>query len=99
MKITDIKSYALPWGSLFVKVETDEGLCGWGECSPMNAQVIRGMIERSLKGLVVGMNPLEIARVWERMFYLILIAMGRDESRPYRGQWDWPRDRGQLGLF
>lgn len=31
MKITDFKLYQVPPRWLFLKIETDEGLCGWGE--------------------------------------------------------------------
>lgn len=29
MKITRLKSYAVPPGWIFLKIETDEGLAGW----------------------------------------------------------------------
>lgn len=65
MKISDIKIYTLDayrtnWA--FVKVETDEGLYGWGEASlGTNEMALEGMIA-DLKRLVVGRNPLEIER-------------------------------------
>jgi galactonate dehydratase len=31
MKITNLKTYSVPPRWLFVKIETDEGLSGWGE--------------------------------------------------------------------
>lgn len=65
MKISDIKIYTLDayrtnWA--FVKVETDEGLYGWGEASlGTNEMALEGMIA-DLKRLVVGRNPLEIEK-------------------------------------
>ena len=65
MKITDVKIYTLDafrtnWA--FVKVETDEGLYGWGEASlGTNENALEGMIA-DLRRLVVGRNPLEIER-------------------------------------
>ena len=65
MKISDIKIYTLDayrtnWA--FVKVETDEGLYGWGEASlGTNELALEGMIA-DLKRLVVGRNPLEIEK-------------------------------------
>lgn len=65
MKISDIKIYTLDayrtnWA--FVKVETDEGLYGWGEASlGTNEMALEGMIS-DLKRLVVGRNPLEIEK-------------------------------------
>ena len=65
MKITDIKTYIMDayrtnW--TFIKVETDEGLYGWGEASlGTNEMALEGMIA-DLKRLVVGRNPLEIEK-------------------------------------
>lgn len=65
MKISDLKIYTLDafrtnWA--FVKVETDEGLYGWGEASlGTNENALEGMIA-DLKRLVIGRNPLEIEK-------------------------------------
>lgn len=65
MKISDVKIYTLDayrtnWA--FVKVETDEGLYGWGEASlGTNELALEGMIA-DLRRLVVGRNPLEIEK-------------------------------------
>ena len=66
MKITDVKIYTLDafrtnWA--FIKVETDEGLYGWGEASlGTNENALEGMVA-DLKRLVVGRNPLEIEKM------------------------------------
>ncbi len=67
MKITEVTTFLLPWGSLFVKVDTDEGISGWGECSPMNGRVIQAMVVHALKPLVVGGDPFDVEVLWERM--------------------------------
>lgn len=65
MKISDVKIYTLDayrtnWA--FIKVETDEGLYGWGEASlGTNELALEGMVN-DLKRLVLGRNPLEIER-------------------------------------
>ncbi len=65
MKISDVKIYTLDafrtnWA--FVKVETDEGLYGWGEASlGTNENALEGMIE-DLRRHSIGRNPLEIER-------------------------------------
>jgi galactonate dehydratase len=65
MKITDVKIYTLDafrtnWA--FIKVETDEGLYGWGEASlGTNEMALEGMIA-DLRRLTVGRNPLEIEK-------------------------------------
>lgn len=65
MKISDIKIYTLDahrtnWA--FIKVETDEGLYGWGEASlGTNEMALEGMVA-DLKRLIIGRNPLEIEK-------------------------------------
>ena len=60
MKITDIKTFIVdagwrPW--MFVKVETDEGITGWGECSDGKApHGIEGVI-RDMKPMLLGKDP------------------------------------------
>ena len=66
MKITDIKVYTMDayrtnW--TFIKVETDEGLYGWGEASLGTQEMaLKGCVE-DLKRLIVGRNPLEIEKM------------------------------------
>ena len=55
MKITDIKTFIVdagwrPW--MFVKVQTDEGIVGWGECSDASPHGIEGTI-RDLKPFLI----------------------------------------------
>ena len=76
MKITDIKTFlvdATPpggWGGggrnwLFVKVETDEGLYGWGEASGW-PRVIETAVE-DLKSILIGLDPTRIELIWQKM--------------------------------
>lgn len=67
MKITELTTFLLPWGSLFVKLDTDEGISGWGECSPINGPVIQAMLVHALKPLVLGGDPFDSEVLWERM--------------------------------
>ncbi|MCW5977745.1 MAG: mandelate racemase/muconate lactonizing enzyme family protein [Bryobacteraceae bacterium] len=71
MRITGVKTIVVgnPWKNwLFVKLETDEGLTGLGEATgglettPIEAQV------REISRFVVGENPLEPVRLWQRMY-------------------------------
>ena len=72
MKITDIKTFIVdagwrPW--MFVKVETDEGIYGWGECSDGKLpNGIDGVI-RDLKPVLIGKDP----RAFEMRFTEMLI--------------------------
>ena len=61
---------------MFVKVETDEGLIGWGECSDgKSPHGIEGVI-RDLKPLLLGKDPL----AFEMRFYEMYINL-----RPSKG--------------
>ena len=66
MKITDIKTFILDayrtnW--TFIKVETDEGLYGYGEASLGTQEMALSGCVNDIKRLVVGRNPLEIEKM------------------------------------
>lgn len=76
MKITDIKTFLIDatppggWGGggrnwLFVKVETDEGIYGWGEASGW-PRVIQTAID-DLKTILIGQDPARIELLWQKM--------------------------------
>ena len=67
MKITDVK--ASPMRPVLVRVYTDEGVMGIGECSPMNATVNAHFVNTALKPLLMGENPLEIGKLWNKMTF------------------------------
>ena len=55
---------------LFVKVITDEGLVGIGECSGW-PRVIRTAVD-DLKALLIGEDPMHIERLWQKMQIAIM---------------------------
>src|SRR4051794_34284445 len=67
MRITRVQSFVCdagwrPW--IFVKVETDGGLVGWGECSDTrNPFGVTGCV-RDLEGLLVGEDPRDVQRLY-----------------------------------
>ncbi|GMU91938.1 MAG: mandelate racemase [Candidatus Hydrogenedentota bacterium] len=69
IKITAVEPYVLKGGKCFVMVRTSEGISGIGEVSPMNAPATALLIRDQFAPLIVGMNPLDIERCWDRMFY------------------------------
>ncbi len=69
MKITDVETWVLNCGSLFILVRTDQGITGYGESSPMNVRAIASMVNEAMKPLVVGQNPLDYDRLWESMYF------------------------------
>ena len=56
---------------VFVQVDTDEGLTGWGEVTTYPGsvanRVVAGMI-REAESLVVGLDPAHIEAIWHRLF-------------------------------
>ncbi|MBZ6394756.1 MULTISPECIES: galactonate dehydratase [Pantoea] len=68
MKITKLTTYRLPPRWMFLKIETDEGVCGWGE------PVIEGRA-RSVEAAVhelgdalIGQDPARINDWWQVMY-------------------------------
>lgn len=87
MKITDIQSFPLraelsrnigfsQWyyaakNNFIVKVSTDEGIDGWGECYGPNL-AIASAIENHFKPLLIGKNPLQTESLWNYMWKAFL---------------------------
>lgn len=69
IKIADIKTYRMPWGSLFVQVLTNQGTSGWGESSPMNRYVEESMIQKVLRPILMGQDPMNSGPLYDQMIY------------------------------
>ncbi len=69
LKITDVETWVLDCGSLFVIVRTDQGITGYGESSPMNVRAIADFIKEGLIARVAGKNPLDRLRLWDEMYF------------------------------
>ena len=71
MKITDVKACTMDafrtnW--TFIKVETDEGLYGWGEASlGTRENALEGCVQ-DMKRLVVGRDPGDIEKLWFEVY-------------------------------
>ena len=68
MKITGLTTYLVPPRWLFLKVQTDAGLAGWGE--PVlegHARTLAAQIDE-LSELVVGADPLCIEDLWQKLY-------------------------------
>ena len=68
MKITALKTYLVPPRWLFLKVETDDGISGWGE------PVLEGRAEtlataiQELGDFVIGQDPRRIEDIWQMIY-------------------------------
>ncbi|HET6384500.1 MAG TPA: mandelate racemase/muconate lactonizing enzyme family protein [Armatimonadota bacterium] len=69
MKITAVKAALLRTGSIFIQITTSDGITGIGECSPMNGRVLQHFVETALAPLLIGEDPLDIDRLWHKMFH------------------------------
>ncbi|MEO9340794.1 mandelate racemase/muconate lactonizing enzyme family protein [Mesorhizobium sp. SB112] len=55
--------------AVLVRIETDEGIVGYGECcSRIGPSVAMNVIDEILAPLLVGQDPADIGAHWERMF-------------------------------
>ena len=56
-----------------VEVETDEGVTGWGECfGPGNiALANKGIVERVIQPMAVGLDPLDRDVIWHKAYNLM----------------------------
>ena len=68
LKVTALKTYLVPPRWLFLKIETDEGICGWGE--PIlegRAQTVKAAVEE-LGEYLVGREPSPIEDHWTTLY-------------------------------
>lgn len=68
MKITNMTLYKVPPRWLFLKIETDAGITGWGE--PViegRADTVRTAVEE-FRGWLIGKDPLRIEDHWQVMY-------------------------------
>ena len=68
MKIARIETFCVSPRWMFVRVETDNGLVGWGECiGPKRANAILGAVA-DLTPNLLGEDPRRTEDLWQRMF-------------------------------
>ena len=69
MQITDYELFQVPPRWLFLRVETSDGLVGWGE--PIvegRAATVRTAVEELMDSLLVGEDPTRIEDHWQTMY-------------------------------
>lgn len=68
MKITKITTYRLPPRWMFLKIETDEGIVGWGE--PViegKARTVETAVHE-LSHYIIGQDPARINDIWQTLY-------------------------------
>ena len=68
IKITNIKPYIFN-NALYVKVETDAGISGWGEGDHENTNIIGKFIDEVLKPVLIGQDPFDSEYLWHQAFF------------------------------
>ena len=68
MKITDLKMYHIRPRWMFLKIETDAGICGWGEpIMEGRARTVETAVNE-LRPILIGADPLRIEHLWQQMY-------------------------------
>ncbi len=71
MKITDIKVYPVWVGArnqCIVKVETDEGIYGWGESGLSGRELAVAGAVKHYREFLLGRDPMRIGALWQEMY-------------------------------
>ena len=67
MKITKVTPIPCASRWMLVKVETDAGITGWGECGAWAWQTASAEAVNILGSLIIGEDPFRIERIWNSM--------------------------------
>src|SRR5438046_10636801 len=90
MKVTEVRAIPLaiplakstppsPWApglarQILVRVTTDDGLVGWGECFAYGATLaVCNVVDDALAPLIVGQDPAQIEQLVDRMHRTLMI--------------------------
>jgi galactonate dehydratase len=71
MKITDVKAYPVWVGTrnqCLVKIETDEGIYGWGESGMSFRELAVAGAVRHYREWLIGRNPMQRGALWQEMY-------------------------------
>lgn len=68
MKITSLELYQVPPRWLFLKINTDAGISGWGEPVVEGRASTVAAAVKELEPLLVGKNPMAIEDLWQMMY-------------------------------
>lgn len=92
MKITQVECFEVPPRWLFVKISTDEGICGWGEASVEGRTATSKTAVEEMADYLIGKDPLQIEGLWEMLyrggFYRGGIILSSAQSGIDQALWD-----------
>jgi L-alanine-DL-glutamate epimerase-like enolase superfamily enzyme len=86
MIIKDITTILVADRTVLVKVFTDEGIIGVGECSPMRPRkLVAETVAQFIRPLLLGMDPFDIEKIWETFFLGTYKLRGRISTMAFSG--------------
>ncbi len=71
MKITDIKTFPVWVGQrnqMVIKVETDEGIYGWGESGLTGRELAVDGAVKHYREFLIGRDPMQMGALWQEMY-------------------------------
>jgi len=68
IKITNVRTYVHP-RALYVKIETDAGISGWGEGDHDHTAIISKIIHQIAKPILIGQDPYNSEYIWNQVFF------------------------------
>src|SRR5439155_19132814 len=74
MKITDVECLILANEHPIVRIATDEGLVGWGECFRRARLLVKPAIEQYFRPALLGANALDTAVLHHRLMGMAAVA-------------------------
>lgn len=79
MKIIDLKSFVVgnPWKNwIYVKLETDEGIHGWGECTGgLTSASEKGMLDE-IRSRIIGRDPTNVSGLMDFIYKTLFLERG-----------------------
>ena len=69
MRITNYELFAVPPRWLFLRIETSDGLVGWGEPGVEGrVKTVRGAVEELMDDFLLGEDPMRVEDHWQRLY-------------------------------
>ena len=68
MKITRLQTWQVPPRWCFLKIETDEGVCGWGEPVIEGRAATVEAAVHELADYLIGRDPRRIEDIWQTLY-------------------------------
>jgi L-alanine-DL-glutamate epimerase-like enolase superfamily enzyme len=72
VKISSAQTYRIDRGYdriLIIRITTDSGISGYGECSPNNTWMLETLFHTGVKERLIGKDPFNIEAIWEDIYW------------------------------